>query len=125
MEGVNDPTPLFQAVKTKKVPKTKSNTTSGVSQKAPVVKTTKSQPKGSDQVIKDGEGIGENQVTQKNKAGESVINQPSHVATSQSLQALIWMNTHYYPFPLKRVWILKRAQIQGHRTLGGSIQPNQ
>ena len=40
------PTPPTQAVKIKKVPKTKSKTTSGVSQKTSVVKSTKSQPEG-------------------------------------------------------------------------------
>ena len=83
MEGVNDPNPPAQATKPKKVSKSKSKTTSGVSQKALVVKTTKSQHVGSDQVRKNGEGIGENQETQKNKEGESVINQPSHAAPSQ------------------------------------------
>ena len=83
MEGVNDPNPPTQAAKTRKVSKSKSKTTSGVSQKAPVVKTTKSQPMGSDQVSKIGEGIEENQKTLKDKAGEGVINQPSHAAFSQ------------------------------------------
>ena len=58
MEGVNDPNLPAQVAETKKVSKTK--TTSGVSQKAPVVKTTKSQPVGSEQVSKVGEGLGEN-----------------------------------------------------------------
>ena len=48
IEGVNDPNPPTQAAKTKKVSKSKSKTSSGVSQKAPVVKSTKSKPEGSD-----------------------------------------------------------------------------
>ena len=52
------PTLLAQAAKTKKVSKTKTKTASSVSQKAPVVKTTKSQPVGSEQVSKVGEGLG-------------------------------------------------------------------
>ena len=51
------PNPPTQAAKIKKVSKSKSKTTSGVSQKAPVVKTTESQPVGSDQGSKFGEGI--------------------------------------------------------------------
>ena len=46
MEGVNEPNPPTQAVKTKKITKIKSKTTSGFSQKASVIKTTKSQPGG-------------------------------------------------------------------------------
>ena len=60
VEGVNDPNPHTQAVKTKKIAKTKSKTTLGVSQKTSVVKTTKSQQEGSEKVSKTGEGIGEN-----------------------------------------------------------------
>ena len=48
MEGVNDPNPPIQAAKIKKVSKSKSKTTSGVSQKALVVKITKSQHVGSE-----------------------------------------------------------------------------
>ena len=83
MEGVNDPNPPTQVVKTKKITKTKSKTTSGVSQKASIVKTTKSQPEGSEQVSKTGEGIGKNQTTLKNKEGEGVKKQPSHATFSQ------------------------------------------
>ena len=83
MEGVNDPNPPTQAVKAKKVIKTKSKTTSGVSQKSSVVRTTKSQPEGSEQVSKIGERIGENQTNLKNKEGEGMKNQPNHVASSQ------------------------------------------
>ena len=50
MEGVNVPNPPTQAAKPKKISKSKSKTTSDVSQKTSVVKTTKSQPVGSDQV---------------------------------------------------------------------------
>ena len=60
MEGVNDLNPPTQAAKTKKVSKSKSKTTPGVSQKAPIVKTTKYQHVGSVQVSKAGEGIWEN-----------------------------------------------------------------
>ena len=83
MKGVNDPNPPTQATKIKKVSKSKSKITPGVSQKAHVVKTSKSQLVRSDQVSKVGEGIGGNQETLKDKAGEGVINQPNHVAFSQ------------------------------------------
>ena len=74
MEGVNDPNLPAQAAKPKKVSKSKTKTTSSVSQKAHIVKSTKSQPVGSDQVRKVGEGIEENQETLKDKKGESVLN---------------------------------------------------
>ena len=83
MEGVNDPNPPTQAVKPKKISKSKSKTTSGVSQKTSVVKTTKSQPVGSQQVNLAGEGIGEHQRTLKDKEGEGVTNFPSHATSSQ------------------------------------------
>ena len=82
-EGVNDPNIPTQAAKTKKISNSKSTTTSSVSQKAHVVKTTKSQHVGSEHVSKFGEGIGENQETLQDKAGEGVNNQPSHVVSSQ------------------------------------------
>ena len=63
MEGVNVPNPPTQAAKPKKVSKSKSKTTSGVSQKTSVVRTTKSQPVGSDHVKSVGEGMGEHQRT--------------------------------------------------------------
>ena len=72
IEGVNVPNPPTQATKTKKSSKSKSKTTSGVSQKTHVAKTTKSQLEGSVQVSEKGEGTGENQRTQKNKVGENV-----------------------------------------------------
>ena len=81
--GVNDPNPPAQGAKIKKISKQKSKTTSGVSQKAPVAKTTKSHHVGSEHVDNSGEGIGENQQTLKNNSGESVINQPNHVVSSQ------------------------------------------
>ena len=83
MEGVNDPNPPTQEVKSKTVSKTNSKTTSSVSQKAPVAKSTKSQPEGSDQVSKIGEGIKKYQRTLKNKVGEGVKNQLSHATSSQ------------------------------------------
>ena len=83
MEGVNDPNPPTQAVKSKKITKTKFKTTSGVSQKASIVKTIKSQLEGSEQVGKKGEGIGESQTSLKNKEGEGVKNQPNHATSSQ------------------------------------------
>ena len=83
MEGVNDPNPPTQAVKTKKIAKIKSKTTSGVSQKTSVVKTTKSQPDGSEPVSKIGEGIRENQLTLKDKEEEGLKTQPSHATSSQ------------------------------------------
>ena len=67
MEGMNDPNPPTQAAKPKKI--SKSKTTSGVSQKTFVVKTTKSQHVGSEQVNSAGEGIGEHQRTLKDKVG--------------------------------------------------------
>ena len=60
MEGVNDPIPPTQAAKPKKNPKSKSKTTSVVSQKTAVVKTTISQPEGSEHVSKIGERTGDN-----------------------------------------------------------------
>ena len=52
MEGEKDPNPLAPATKIKKPSKFKSKTTSGVSQTAPVVKPTKSQPVGSEQCVR-------------------------------------------------------------------------
>ena len=83
MEGEKDPNPPAQATKPKKSLKSKLKTTLGVSQKAHVVKTTKSQPVGSEQVSKNGEGLGENQRTQNNKEGKVLIDQPRHDAPSQ------------------------------------------
>ena len=65
MEGVNDPNPPTQAAKPKKISKSKSKTTSGVSQKTSVVKTTKFQHVGSEQVNLVGKGIWEHQRTLK------------------------------------------------------------
>ena len=48
MEDVNDPNTPTQAAKPKKISKSKSKTTSGVSQKTYVIKTTKSQHVGSE-----------------------------------------------------------------------------
>ena len=81
MEGVNVPNPPTQAAKPKRVSKSKSKTTSNVSQKTYVVKTTKSQPKGSDRVKSVGEGMDEHQRTPKNKEGERVkkLAQPCHI----------------------------------------------
>ena len=76
MEGVNDPNPPSQAAKLKKISKSKSKTTSGVSQKTSVVKTTKSQPVGSEHVNLVGEGIGEHQRTLKDKVREGVKDLP-------------------------------------------------
>ena len=67
MEGLNVPNLPTQAAKPKKI-KSESKTTSIVSQNIIVEKSTKSQPKGSAKVVKMGEGTGENQNTQKNKA---------------------------------------------------------
>ena len=72
-----------QAVKPKKVSKSKSKTTSDVSQKTSVVKTTKSQPEGSDQVKSVGEEMREHQRTPKDKEGEGVKNLPNHATSSQ------------------------------------------
>ena len=83
MEGVNDPNPSTQAVKSKKVSKTKFKTTSRVSQKAQVAKSTKSQHVGSEQVSKIGEGIVENQRTLKDTVGDGLKNHPNHATCSQ------------------------------------------
>ena len=83
MEGVNDHNPPTQAAKPKKISKSKSKTTSGVSQKTSVVKTTKSQPVGSEQVNLVSEGIGEHQRTLKDKEGEGVKNLFIHSTSSQ------------------------------------------
>ena len=83
MEGVNVLNPPTQAAKPKKVSKSKSKTTSDVSQKTSVVKITKSQPKGSYQVKSVGEGMGEHQRTPKDKEGEGVKNLPSNAISSQ------------------------------------------
>ena len=88
MEGVNDPNPATQAAKPKKISKSKSKTTSGVSQKTSVVKTTKSQPVGSEQVNLDGEGIWEHQRTLKDKKGEGVKNLPNYATSSQKVVSI-------------------------------------
>ena len=85
-----------------------------------VVKTTKSQPIGSDQVRKVGDGIGENQGTQKNMEGESVINHPRHVAASQKV-AIIDMdeNTLLFIPSQKGLDIEKSSHPGALGTLGG------
>lgn len=71
-----------QATKTK-VSKTKTKKTpSGVSQKMPIVKSTKHKV-GSVKVGKTGEGQGENQRIPKNKDGEHSVPKPSHTTVSQ------------------------------------------
>ena len=97
MEGDKDPNPPAQATKPKKSSKSKLKATSGVSQKAHVIKITKSQPMGSEQGSKSGEGIGENQETKKNKVGESESVQPIHDAPSQK-DAYINMESNSLPF---------------------------
>ena len=72
-----------------------------------------------------GKGIRENQETLEEKEGENVLNQHAMLRPPKRVQALIWNQTHYYPFPLKRVWIFERAPVQEHRTLGGSHKPKQ
>ena len=67
MEGVNDPNPPTQEAKPMKISKFKSKTTSGVSQKTSVIKTTKSQHVGSEKVNSAGNRIGEHQKTLKDK----------------------------------------------------------
>ncbi|MCI35722.1 hypothetical protein A2U01_0056943, partial [Trifolium medium] len=80
----NVPQPSTQAAKSKKVSKAQSKKpTSIVSQKTIVVKPTKSQPEGSDQVAVSGEGRGENQRNPKNKAGEMCDIPASHPVSSQ------------------------------------------
>ena len=81
MEVVHPQLPT-QAVKTKKTSKSKSKkTTSGVSQKIPVV-TTSSQPEGSVKVVS-GEGRGDHQRSPQNKEGEVSDVQASHPTSSQ------------------------------------------
>ena len=66
-----------------KISKPKSKKpTSGVSQKAPVVKTTKTL-EGSVKEVVSGEGRGEHQRNPKNKEGEISVSQPSHPVSSQ------------------------------------------
>ena len=83
MEGVNVPNPPTQAAKPKKIPKSKSKTTSDVSQKKSVVKTTKTQLVGNEQVSSVGERIEEHQRTLEDKEGDGVKNLPSHATSSQ------------------------------------------
>ena len=71
MEGVNAPNLPTQTAKPKKISKSKTKTTSVVSQKTSVVITTISQHEGSEHVSKIGEGTGKNLQTQKNKVGEN------------------------------------------------------
>ena len=83
MEGVNNLNPLTQAAKPKKITKSKTKTTSVVSQKTIVEKSTKSEHEGSEQVRKVGEGTREHQRILKNKGGEGKSAQPIHLASSQ------------------------------------------
>ena len=79
---VENPQLPTQAVKPKKVSKSKSKKpTSGVSQKIPVATTT-SQPEGSVKEVS-GEGRGDHQRSPQNKEGEVSEVQPSHPTTSQ------------------------------------------
>ena len=80
---MNVPNLPTQATKIKKSSKSKSKTTSSVSQKTTVAKTTKSKHVGSVQVGEKSEGTGENQRTQKNNVGEGKTNHPRHVVSSQ------------------------------------------
>ncbi|KAK1356253.1 hypothetical protein POM88_049509 [Heracleum sosnowskyi] len=68
-------------VATYKIPKSK-NPTSGVSQKAPVVKNTKTL-EGSVKEVVSGKRRGEHQRNPKNKEGEISVSQPSHPVSSQ------------------------------------------
>ncbi|KAK1389762.1 hypothetical protein POM88_017940 [Heracleum sosnowskyi] len=70
-------------VATSKIPKSKSiKPTSDASQKAHVVKTTKTL-EGSVKEVVSGEGMGEHQRNPKNKEGEISVSQPSHLVSSQ------------------------------------------
>ena len=76
-----------QATKPKISKKKSKKAPSGVSQKMPVVKSTK--PKeGSVKVGKKGEGQGEHQRNPKDKVGEVSVSQPSHTAVSQQTAVL-------------------------------------
>ena len=67
-----------------KLSKTKSkSTTSSVSQKAGVAKSTKTKHVGSVKEKSKGEGTGAHQQLQKDKVGKAVENQPSHYVPSQ------------------------------------------
>ena len=73
--------PPTQAAKPSKT-KSKS-TTSSVSQKIGVAKTTRTKSVGSVKEKSKGEGTGVHQQLQKDKVGEAVENQPSHSVPSQ------------------------------------------
>ena len=122
MEGVNDLNPPTQAAKTKKVSKTKSKTTSGVSQKASVVKTTKSQPVGSEQVSTVGEGIGENQRTLKDKEGEGVKNQPNHATSSQKDVSINKESNTTLSTSSQKDLDIEKSSQPGAQNIGGDTQ---
>ena len=73
------------AAKSKKIFwKFKSKAPSVVSQNIDVTKSNTSQPEGSEQVTKVGDGTGEHQRTQKNKVYEGEFAQPIHLVSSQN-----------------------------------------
>ncbi|KAL8133958.1 hypothetical protein AgCh_009143 [Apium graveolens] len=77
-----------QATKPSKFFKSKSKKApSGISQKMPVAKSTKSK-EGSVKVGKVGEGQGEHKRNTKDKVGEVSVSQPSHTAVSQQTAVL-------------------------------------
>ena len=122
MEGVNVPNLPTQAVKPKKISKSKSKTTSDVSQKTSVVKTTKSQPEGSEHVSSAGEGLGENQRTLKNKEGEGVKNLPSHAISFQKYVSInMEINTTLSTSSQKDLDIEKSSNPGAQNTLGGGV----
>ena len=112
------PTLLPKQQKPKKISKSKSKTTSDVSQKTSVVKTTKSQPVGSDQVSSAGEGIGEHQRTLKNKVGEGVKNLPSHATSSQKYVSInMEINTTLFTSSQKDLDIEKSSNPGAQNTV--------
>ena len=73
-----------------------------------------------------GEGIGENQRTLKDKEGKGLKNQPKPCYASSQKDVSInkesnTISIHLLP---KGYRILKRALIQEHRTLRGTLKPN-
>ena len=71
-----------------------------------------------------GEGIGENQIILKNKAGESVKNHPSHIASSQKDVSINKdLNTLLSSSSQKDLDIEKSSQ-PGAQNIGGSHKLN-
>ena len=123
MEGVTFSNLPTRAVKPKKISKSKSKTTSDVSQKTSVVKTTKSQSEGSEQVSSAGEGLGEHQRTLKNKEGDGVKNLSTHATSSQKDVSInMEINTTLSTSSQTNLDIEKSSNPGAHNTWGGGSQ---